>query len=196
MTYVAVIREAEAVQLRYTEVSAPVLHPCIRPHLAAQLLVHRARVPGLGELVRHGAAEDEPPAGALRLHLDGHTHVEAAPDPLVLRIDVAGVPIAEPQMVPDKSRDRLSAVSEHLGELLRGREIRYLADDMRVLLKRRLERDGSPVVQLEGGGHGLRNSLLLDHIIVHKWPGVPPLWSVTVNVQERTGWHGKEQSKL
>jgi hypothetical protein len=41
--------------------------------------------------------------------------------------------------------------------------VRCLADDIRVLLERRLEHNRSPVVQLEGFGHGSR--------IRRAWPG-------------------------
>ena len=59
-----------------------VLAPHVGSDLAARLLVHRAGMLGLGELVRHGAAEhDIIDRGARRFDLDGDAHVEAATDP-------------------------------------------------------------------------------------------------------------------
>lgn len=95
----AMVREAEAVQVRYADVGAPVLHPRVRPYLAAQLLIHRAWVPGLCEFVGHGAAKDEPPGnamGACRPRLDRHTDVKAASDPSVAWCNSARIPIAKP----------------------------------------------------------------------------------------------------
>jgi len=108
-TYVAVIREAETVQVWYTDISTPVLHPRVHAYLAAKLLVHRAGVAGLGKFVCHGAAKDEPPAAARvsRLNLDKHADIKAAPNPPIPRLHMAAISITEPQVVPDKSRNRL-----------------------------------------------------------------------------------------
>lgn len=145
----AVVREAEAVQVRDADVGAPVLHPRVRPYLAAQLLIHCAWVPGFCELVWHGAAKDEPPGnavGASRPRLDRHADVEAASDPSVARCNSARIPIAKPQMVPDKRLDRSPVVPEHPAELLRRCQMRCLLDDVRVLPEGRRISDGPPVV--------------------------------------------------
>jgi len=155
-TYVAVIREAETVQVWYTDISTPVLHPRVHAYLAAKLLVHRAGVAGLGKFVCHGAAKDEPPAAARvsRLNLDKHADIKAAPNPPIPRLHMAAISITEPQVVPDKSRNRPSVVPELPRELLCGRKVRYLADDVRVFIKCRLECDRSPIAYMDKFGHG------------------------------------------
>jgi hypothetical protein len=47
----AVVREAEAKKVRYTDIGAIVLHPCICPYLATDLLISCARVSSFGELM-------------------------------------------------------------------------------------------------------------------------------------------------
>lgn len=145
----AMVRESKTVQMRYADVRAPVLHPHVRPYLAAQLLIHCASVPGFCELVRHRAAKDEPPGnavGASQPRLDQHADVEAASDPLVAWRNSARIPIAKPYMVPDKSLDRPPAVPEHSAKLVHSCQMRCLVDDVRVLPEGRRKSDGPPVV--------------------------------------------------
>ena len=96
MTYMAVVREAEAVQVWNANIGALMLHPRIHAHLRAQLFIHCARGLGFGKLVWHGTTEDELLVEAGRSYLDGYTYIEAALNPLILCIDNTGVSIAEP----------------------------------------------------------------------------------------------------
>lgn len=95
----AMVGEAKTVQVRNTDVWAPVLHPRVRPYLATQLLIHRAWVPGFCELVRHRAAKHELPGdsiGASQQRLHRHTEVEGASDPQVGWRNSARISIAQP----------------------------------------------------------------------------------------------------
>jgi hypothetical protein len=112
MTYMAVVREAEAVQVWNANVGALILHPRIYPHLRAQLLIHCAGVLDFSKLVWHRTTKDELLVAAGRSYLDRYTDIEAATNPLSLCIDNTGVSIAEPQVVPNKCLNSLSLVPE------------------------------------------------------------------------------------
>jgi hypothetical protein len=142
----AMVGEAEAVQIWNADVGALMLHPGMRSHLKAQFLIHRARVLGLSKLVWHRTSKDELLVAAGRSYLDGYADVEAATDPSSPWSNNTGVSITEPQMVLNKCLNGLSLVPECLTELRRGLEVCCLADDIRIFLKCRLVRDGFPVI--------------------------------------------------
>ena len=96
MTYMAVVREAKAIQVWNANVRALILHPRIHSHLRAQLFIYCARVLGFGKLVWHRTTKDELLVEAGRSYLDGYTYIEATSNPLILCIDNTGVSIAEP----------------------------------------------------------------------------------------------------
>ena len=106
----AVIREAEAVQVWNANIGALILHPHMSSHLRAQLFVHSTRILGFSKLVWHRTTEDELLVEAGRLYLDRYTDIEAATNPLILCIDNTNVSIAEPQVVLNKSLNSLSLV--------------------------------------------------------------------------------------
>jgi hypothetical protein len=108
----AVVREAEAVQVWNANVGALILHPRIRSHLRAQLFIYCARVLGFSKLVWHRITKDELLVVAGRSYLDRYTDIEAATNPLILCINNTGVSIAEPQVVLNKSLNSLSLVPE------------------------------------------------------------------------------------
>ena len=112
VAYMAVVREAEAVQVWNANVGALMLHPRIRSHLRAQLFIHCARVLGFSKLVWHRTPKDELLVEAGRSYLDRYTDIEAATNPLILCIDNTGISIAEPQVVLNKSLNSLSLVLE------------------------------------------------------------------------------------
>ena len=51
VAYMAVVREAEAVQVWNANVGALILHPRISSHLRAQLFIHCTRVSGFSKLI-------------------------------------------------------------------------------------------------------------------------------------------------
>ncbi len=57
-------------------------------------------------------------------------------------------------MVPDEALDGRPVVPEPLGELLCGHMVGRFADDVAILLKRRLVRDWPAVVEREGDDRG------------------------------------------
>jgi hypothetical protein len=89
-------REAEAVQVWNTDVRALMLHPGMRSHLRAQLLIHCARVLDFSKLVWHRTTKDELLVAAGRLYLDRYIDIKAAIHPLSLYINNTGVLITEP----------------------------------------------------------------------------------------------------
>lgn len=91
----AMVRKAEAVQVRNADIWAMLLHPSIRSHLRAQLLIHCARVPGFSKLVWHRAAKHELLLAAGRLYLDRYADIEAATNPFVRCRNNTGVLVAE-----------------------------------------------------------------------------------------------------
>jgi hypothetical protein len=97
-TYIAVVREAKAMQVGNANIGALSLHPHIGSHFTTQLLVHCAGVFGFGELLWHGVAEDEVSVRADRLsrYLDGYTDIEGASNPLLGREDCVCLSITEP----------------------------------------------------------------------------------------------------
>ena len=108
----AVVREAEAVQVWNANVGTLMLHPRIRSHLRAQLLIYCARVLGFSKLVWHRTTKDELLVEAGRLYLDRDTDIEAATNPLSFCIDSTSVSVTEPQVVPSKCFNSLSLVPE------------------------------------------------------------------------------------
>lgn len=50
VAYIAVVREAEAVQVRNADIGALMLHPHVCSHFRAQLFIHCARVLGFKSL--------------------------------------------------------------------------------------------------------------------------------------------------
>jgi len=112
MTYMAVVREAEAVQVWNANVRALILHLRIRSNLRAQLFIHCARVFGFGKLVWLRATKDELLVEAGPLYLDRYTYIEAASNPLILCIDNISVSISKPQVVLNKSLNSLLIVPE------------------------------------------------------------------------------------
>jgi hypothetical protein len=149
----AMVRKAEAVQVWNADVRAILLHPGIRSHLRAQLLVHCARVLDFSKLVWHRTAKDELLVTPGRTYLDGYTNIEAATNPSLLRRYNAGVVIIKPQMVFNNCLDGLSLVPKRLVELYRCLEVCCFADDICVFLQRRLVCDGSPVIYVDGSRH-------------------------------------------
>ena len=108
----AVVREAEAVQVWNANIGALMLYPRIRSYLRAQLFIHCARVLGFSKLVWHRTTKDELLVEAGRSYFDRYTDIEAATNSLILYIDNTGLSIAEPQVVFNKSLNNLSLVPE------------------------------------------------------------------------------------
>ena len=105
----AVVGEAKAIQVRNANIGALMLHPHVCSHFRAQLFIHCARVLGFRKLVWHRATKDELLVEAVNRTL---IDIEAATNPLILCYDNTGVPIAELQVVLDKSLTRLPLVLE------------------------------------------------------------------------------------
>lgn len=112
VTYMAMVREAEAVQVWNTDIGALMLYPGICSHLRAQLLIHCSRVLDFSKLVWHRTTKDELLVAVRRLYLDRYADVEAATNPSSLCIDNTGVLIGEPQVVPNKCLNGLLLVPE------------------------------------------------------------------------------------
>ncbi len=106
----AVVREAEAVQVWNANVGALMLYPRIKSHLRAQLFIYCTRVTGFSKLVWNRTTKDELLLEAGRLYLDRYADIEAATNPLIFYTDNTGVLIAEPQVVLHKSLNSLSLV--------------------------------------------------------------------------------------
>lgn len=92
----AVIREAEAVQVWNANIEALILHLRMSSHLRAQLFVHSTRILAFSKFVWHRTTEDELLVEAGRLYLDVYTDIEAATNLLILCIDNTNISIAEP----------------------------------------------------------------------------------------------------
>ncbi|TKW50817.1 hypothetical protein CTA1_5310 [Colletotrichum tanaceti] len=120
-THTAAVREAKAVQTRDTNVPTVLLHPYIGSNLSAHLLVDSARIPGLGQLVRHGTAKNASFSVARGLYLNRHAHVEGASNPITLGSDDTAISISEIQVVPGKSFNRWSLRRQLSAELLQCR---------------------------------------------------------------------------
>lgn len=71
-------------------IRALILYISIGSHFASQLFIHRPRVHGFRELMRHRASEDELLSQTRRLYLDRDAHIETAVDPLFLWFDDTG----------------------------------------------------------------------------------------------------------
>lgn len=117
MPYMAVVREAEAIQVGDANVGASILHPHRCAHLAAQLFVHCARMPSFCQLMGQGATENKLLVEIGRFYLDRYTHVETASNPLAHRLDGTFGLISKRKEVLDESFDCLSVVPELLVEL-------------------------------------------------------------------------------
>jgi hypothetical protein len=72
------------------------LHPGMRSHLRAQLLIHCARVLVFSKLVWHRTTKDELLVAAGQSYLDRYTDIKAAINPISLYINNTGVLITEP----------------------------------------------------------------------------------------------------
>ena len=103
--YVTAVRKSKAIEMRYADIRAFLLHPHICPDLAADLLVHGAGMLGLGELVRHGAAEHDLPGPCPGLDVHQDADVEAASDPCVALQNGASVASAQPKVLSGHSLD-------------------------------------------------------------------------------------------
>ena len=108
VAYMAVVGEAEAVQVSNANIGALMLHPHVCSHFRAQLFIHCARALGFRKLVWHRTTKDELVEAADSTSID----IEATTNPLILCYDNTGVPIAKPQVVLNKSLTRLPLVLE------------------------------------------------------------------------------------
>jgi len=96
MTYIAMVREAEAVQVWNTNVWVLVLYLRISSYLRAQLFIHYTRVLSFGKLMWHGIMKDELLVEAGQLYLDRYIYIKATSNPLILCINNTGISISEP----------------------------------------------------------------------------------------------------
>ena len=110
-----------------------------------------------GKLVWHGTTENELAGEARRRNLDWDANVEAAMNPLILGSNQTVTSVSEPEMVTDKSLDRLFTVPERLIELLLGFPVCGLFDDVRAFLRfGRLVGDGFSAGNFYRHGHDRR----------------------------------------
>lgn len=73
----AVVREAETVQVWNANVGVLMLHPRIHSHLKAQLFIHCAKILGFSKLVLHRKTKDKLLIKAGRSYLDRYTDIKA-----------------------------------------------------------------------------------------------------------------------
>jgi hypothetical protein len=146
IAYMAVVREAEAVQMWNANVEAFILYARIHSHLRAQLFIHCARILGFSKLVWHRATKHKLLVEAGRSYLERYIDIEAATNPLILCMDNIGVSIAKPQVVLNKSLNDMSLVPERLIEVRRCLKVCCLADDVCIFVECRLVCDGFPVI--------------------------------------------------
>ncbi|KAL5330337.1 hypothetical protein ACEPPN_003864 [Leptodophora sp. 'Broadleaf-Isolate-01'] len=134
-TYMTLIKKAEAVEMWNANLRASLLDPRVRAHLTAQLLVHTAGVMGFCELMGHSTTQNELLDRVWRLHLNRHTHIEAASYPLAFVGDGTGHMITETQMMFDDGTYGVPVSPELLVEGLGGWDVLRLYNEVIVCIE-------------------------------------------------------------
>lgn len=147
--------------MRNRDIGTVVLHPCIRPHLATELLINCAIVSSFGELVWHRAAHKDfrRRAAGPSFHLNWYADIEAASDPRALTQDNACVFAAQSKVVCSESLDRPFLAPKIFVQIFGLGNISKLVDDIIIFPCGRVKCNWIAVEEFERGGHSSRIAL-------------------------------------